>query len=271
MSHAENSNTALSKVSNELQGFARHNLRDQNSASLMDRIDNKYLMPVSILGHCLQELHQDYSILAIDDRCFFTYENTYFDDDSLSSFNQHHNGKLARYKTRHRRYLETNTEFFEIKFKNNKRRTIKERVQLTNLETAIVDSNSFALSLLAHTLEHKKQVPALSPQLHVNYHRVTLLNRNAPERLTLDFDLRFCKPGETDIKTLPSVVIAEHKYFGKQTKSSFVNFTKSERIRTAEFSKYCIGNCLTRGDSVKGNRFKPHIRHLKKIMEANIS
>ena len=49
----------------------------------------------------------------------------------MTLYHDHHNGKLNRYKVRRRRYIDTDTEFLEVKLKNNKKRTIKSRIKLS--------------------------------------------------------------------------------------------------------------------------------------------
>ena len=135
------------EINDAVHRFTSHNLQQQDDASLMDRVDTKYLLPVPLMLDGFSRLDQDYTVLEIDSQRLFTYQNTYFDSENLNYYLLHHNGKLNRHKVRYRRYLETDTEFFEIKFKTNKSRTIKQRELLTVMESAVSISRNFAESI----------------------------------------------------------------------------------------------------------------------------
>ncbi|MEM8501042.1 MAG: polyphosphate polymerase domain-containing protein [Pseudomonadota bacterium] len=223
----------------------------------MDRVDSKYLLSIDALLKGLSQLNQDYTALEIDSNRVFTYQNTYFDSNNMNYYLQHHNGKLNRHKVRYRRYKETNTEFFEVKFKTNKRRTMKERTQLNASTSAESASQNFVRSLLPDS-----EVAKLAPVLHVNYRRITLNHKRARERLTVDFDLRFSRVGSSHQTRLPDLAIAENKHYGKPEKTAFQTFVKSNAFRDSSFSKYCIGCCLTAEEPLKMNRFGPILRRV---------
>ena len=73
-------------------------------------------------------LARQYEVLEIDNKRFFKYQNLYFDTDDFFFYHQHHNRNLSRYKVRFRRYVDTNQCYFEVKHKNNKRKTLKSRL-----------------------------------------------------------------------------------------------------------------------------------------------
>ena len=60
---------------------------------------------------------KDTIILEIEGHRIFTYDNNYFDTKDLQFYFNHHNGYVHRIKVRSRKYVETNTSFFEIKRK----------------------------------------------------------------------------------------------------------------------------------------------------------
>ncbi|MFK7731872.1 MAG: polyphosphate polymerase domain-containing protein [Pseudomonadales bacterium] len=249
------SDTDYSGIHKAANAYESHSLNAVTDNSLMDRVDSKYLLTIDTLINGLSDLNQDYTALEIDSNRVFTYQNTYFDSDNLNYYLQHHNGKLNRHKVRYRRYKETNSEFFEIKFKTNKRRTVKERTQLPETIEAESVGQKFALSLLPDS-----EVSKLSPVLHVNYQRITLTHKQARERLTFDFDLRFSRVGSAEQTQIPDLAIAEHKRYGKPEKTAFQSFVKRHAARNSSFSKYCIGCCLTAKQPLKMNRFRPILR-----------
>jgi hypothetical protein len=161
-------------------------------------------------------------------------------------YRRHHNGKLSRHKCRFRRYHETDLSYLEIKLKTNKLRTIKNRIPW-HAEGPV------------QTLQNEEPI---EPSLYVNYRRVTLWNHDTRERLTLDYDVYYRRPGQEKTVRLADVFIAELKREGKVYGSRFVRAAKAYGFTPQSFSKYCIGVCLTDSGELKKNRFKPMLRRL---------
>lgn len=226
--------------------FDSHSLSEQLEVNLADRTDSKYLLPIGVLPRFLQGLSQEYSVLESVGHRIFTYENTYFDTPQWDLYLHHHNGRLSRHKCRFRRYHETDMSYLEIKLKNNKLRTIKTRIPWHAEEPL-------------HALPDEAPV---EPSLYVNYRRVTLWNHAAGERLTLDYDIHYQRPGQQNIVRLADVFIAELKREGKVYGSHFVRRAKEYGFTPQSFSKYCVGVCLTDSGTLKKNKFKPMLRRL---------
>ena len=241
-----------------LKSLQSHDLLQQNSAALMNRVDTKYLLPKSYFKELLTTLAGEYTILTEQQTRIFGYETTYFDTAKKHFYLAHHNGKLNRHKVRFRRYVQSNTGFMEVKLKNNKGRTIKRRVpmdcQLPNPQKI----NGFVKDCIG-------EVMALEPSLFVNYQRITLLNKCRQERLTLDLDLSFQCANSGQIKSLEDVFIVELKREGKLQHSSFSLWANQRNIKPVKFSKYCMGMVLTHDKDLKQNRFKSTISQLTKI------
>lgn len=263
-------------ISNSVAGFVRHDLIQQNQVALMNRVDDKYLISVDDAAELLMHLQNDYSILSNHDQYLFTYETQYLDDDNLSYYQQHHNGQLSRKKVRLRHYVNTKNYYLEVKTKNNKRRTIKQRCAINNLpagqtlralsdiqlENILADHTATAIPLDAGT--------ALKPSLMVSYQRITLLNTTNKERLTLDLNVEFTSLLTGQHYELAQLVILELKRELKMQKSSFSAWIKQRHIRPINFSKYCMGSVLTHRERIKINRFKPVLRHLNNFCTHSI-
>lgn len=245
----------LSEALGELKS---HELSAQDSASLMDRVDNKFLSTYEDALGLLNRLASNYSILEMADKRLFTYQNTYFDSPSFDYYLQHHNGRLNRHKIRYRRYAETDTEYLEVKFKTNKRRTIKERIQLDSSRDVLCDqSRDFVQQRLpSHETER------LGPSLHINYQRATLMSEDGEERITFDFDIRFASNDPSKQQRLQNLVIIENKRAGHVTHTEFLRMAREMHLKKSSFSKYCIGCCLTEPGRLKMNLFKPLLRTL---------
>ncbi|MBK7667231.1 MAG: VTC domain-containing protein [Sphingobacteriaceae bacterium] len=119
----------MKSVADILNSFESITLAEMDKAKLMDRTDTKFTFSEENLKKVLTEVKSDYKILEIENCRMSTYQTLYYDTSDLSLYLKHHNGKLNRYKIRHRTYVESKLGFLEVKFKNNKGRTIKVRIK----------------------------------------------------------------------------------------------------------------------------------------------
>ncbi len=251
--------TALGTIEQHLSTFKSIGLKELDQVALLDRMDTKYVFTVEQLPDFLDQLKDKYFILEINDSRMFQYESLYFDTDSFALYNQHLCGQMNRYKVRFRKYVESDLSFFEIKFKNNKGRTVKSRVRQYGDNTIQGD----ALQLL----NEKSSLSStdLKAIMWVNYIRVTLVSIDFKERLTLDLDLTF--KNNTTEKNISDLVIAEVKQ-SKAGRSEFIRVMKRAHIRTGAISKYCYG-VMSLFNTVKINNFKEQLIHLNKILHAS--
>ncbi|MFM7901731.1 MAG: VTC domain-containing protein, partial [Bacteroidota bacterium] len=114
---------------NTLAQFEGLSLADLDRVSLQNRMDTKFVFNDYLLPDVLEKLRlAGYKTLSIDGVRAFRYSSVYFDTDDFSLYGRHAAGKMNRYKVRRRSYVDTGGTFFEIKFKNNRGRTIKSRV-----------------------------------------------------------------------------------------------------------------------------------------------
>ena len=213
------------------------------------------------LANFLPKLYEEYSVLSIDNIEVFSYESLYFDTPNFDLYKFHHRGKLNRFKFRIRKYVESNLMFFEVKFKNNKGRTKKSRfVKVENEFNLTNQTNEF---LQSHSsFENAK----LEEKIWINYRRITLVNKNIAERVTLDLNLTFIN-GDKNI-TLNNIIVAEVKQ-EKSSSSSFVNLMHRHHIREGAISKYCLGICHIYKHLIFNN-FKPFLLRIKKFKENKI-
>ena len=255
-----NINEPLSDI---LSSFEPITLAEMDSVKLMDRTDTKYVFRSEQLPTILQSVLPDYRILEINGIRASRYETLYFDTQDFQLYLQHHRGKPSRYKIRSRKYVESDLNFFEIKFKNNKGRTIKDRIKLPSIDYSITGKSEQFLS-------EKTNFSAniLVPKLWSNCSRITLVNRFSQERLTLDINLHFKDAVNNNEKHLSNIVIAEVKQ-AKFYASSFIKLMKQLTIREGSISKYCFG-VVYLFDYVKKNSFKPKLLTINKINHATL-
>jgi hypothetical protein len=201
-------------------------------------------------------IQNQYRVLEINGTRLCRYETLYFDTSDYRLYLQHHNGKMNRYKVRIRRYVDADTRFFEIKLKNNKGRTIKNRIKRS--ENSSEELNGKTREWL------NAKIPGLAdrlrPVLWVLYSRITLINKNSPERLTIDIGLHYKNKEKT--KSYPELVIAEVKQ-SKSAVSPFIQIMHQHHIQKKGISKYCFGIICT-NNTVKINNFKEKIAYINK-------
>lgn len=246
--------TALQEV---LQKLSPISLNEMDSIKLMERVDTKYVFKIELLRELLQDLADKYRVLEISGNRLTTYESLYFDCKAFDLYYRHHQGKMNRYKVRFRKYVESDLSFFEVKYKNNKDRTIKKRVKQKDislqLQSDAIDFLHKHTSLSTENLEAK---------MFVYYKRITLVNNDLTERVTIDLDLNYA---DLNLRTskFENLVIVEIKQ-DKASKSDMAALLKHKHIREGSISKYCLG-VATLFDNMRVNNFKERINQFKKL------
>jgi hypothetical protein len=97
--------------------------------------------------------------------------------------------------------------------------------------------------------------------LTVHFTRMTFVNFDQTERLTIDTGLTFQQEGH--MQALPHVVIAEIKQ-NRLNASAFRKITEANHIHPYRVSKYCLGRAML-DHHLKQNNFKEKIHHINKI------
>lgn len=251
----------MEEISKILEKFEPITLKEMDSVKLMNRSDTKFIFRTEMLAVFLEQLTEEFFVLDVNGVRQNKYETLYYDTVDFKFFNDHQRGKANRNKVRHRLYVDSGLHFFEIKNKNNKGRTIKERIKLKQIEYKIEGKSEDFLLEKTH-ISGKE----LEPKLWGNYTRITLVNKHLPERLTIDTNL-FFKFGDKEV-SLPEIVIAELKQ-DKSSKSFFAQLMNKYRIKRASISKYCYG-VIFLYEHIKLNNFKPNLIILNKIRYGKI-
>jgi hypothetical protein len=243
-----------------IENFAPISLSRMDSVKLMRRIDYKFIISIDQLPALLKKALIDYYILDVDGVREQLYETTYFDTYDYQMYNLHHNGKLNRCKIRVRKYVSSGMEFLEVKRKNNKGETIKNRI--------VKPEENEQLDFEGSTGFIQKYTPyddqLLWPKLGNRFIRLTMVNKDMSERITIDYQLKF-----TDLKyhkqiSNNNLCIIEIKRDYNSKKSSFLTTLNEMKIYPGGFSKYCIGLAMLNPE-VKKNLFKQKIRELAKL------
>ncbi len=255
----------MDHIASYLAGFRTIDLENLNQIKLMKRYDQKFTFHKDQLPMVFDYLSRNHQVLELGDHRVFTYDNLYFDTHDRLFYRQHHDRRVNRYKLRCRKYLETGQCFFEIKFKNNKKKTIKTRLLLgdANISDELSEeSKTFARnagSMLGGTI-----VDTVDPSLWIRFNRITFANLASQERLTFDMNLTYTDMRSNSQK-IDNLIIAELKSEGASMNSPFSQYLKDIKIFPSKFSKYCMGLAIMEED-IKQNRFKKKILKLKNLM-----
>ncbi len=231
-------------------------LAEMDAHALMNRVDTKYVLGAEHLRELLESVERAYRVLSVETVRLFAYRTLYFDTRDHECYLQHHNGKLNRRKFRIRQYQSSGACFLEVKTKNNKGRTVKQRIPIDRFEESLSLSSQTFIESVTGTL------PELTPQLWSSFSRITLVNRHQPERVTLDLDLDFSAGNAR--RGLPDIIIAEVKQERDDRHSPMREHLRQQRVRPMRVSKYCLGTVLLK-PHLKCNLFKSKLRAIRKI------
>ena len=232
-------------------------LAQLDSVALLNRIDNKYVLNKQQLQFITPVIQQHYKVLQIGNDKIFTYENNYFDTEDLQFYYDHHNGYSNRMKVRSRKYIETDTSFFEIKKKVNIDRTSKIREKVDQLISSIDENKKEAIQQLS-----RKPIADLSVMLNNKFNRITFVNTNQTERMTLDFNIHFSD--ESGEKKFSDFYVLEIKQSKSNGRSIVTEALKRNNIREQSFSKYVFG-VIALKDNIRMNNFLPLIKKINKL------
>ena len=253
-------------VQTALRSFLPISLEDTNkSASMLKRIDNKYVVDKAKLRSILDQLRADFRVLNIDGRSVFSYESCYF-DDRQRCFHEHVQGRRQRFKVRTRRYVESDKAFFEVKLKGKRGQTDKSREVCGDYYSFVIDDDQQHMLRKLYEQRYGKRFSyRLAPALHVSYRRFTLVSRSGRERITVDFNLGFETPTGRQAFIGDDFIIIETKTADGRGKSD--RALKCQHVRSVNgCSKYCLGMVLT-GEVERFNKFRSIARRALSCMQ----
>lgn len=235
-------------------------LEEMEDVRLMNRVDTKFLTTLPVLKRLLFDTKEDFLIQEINNKRNSHYYTCYFDTLDVRMYCDHERGKKTRKKVRIRQYLDSDGfPFLEIKKKNNKGRTRKKRISMD----CGGDIETYGDFLYKQTGLFSEE---LSPKIENNFKRITLVNKEKTERITIDTSIEFHNFVSGRDLELPDLVIIEWKRDGRASNSNLKPILRELRIKESGFSKYVIGMALT-DSSLPQNRLKPRIRLLEKILK----
>ena len=234
-----------------LDRMAPIGLEDMKAVRLMNRVDQKYMAPADLLEELLARVADGYYVQHIEGNPLAPYRTLYFDTDDLAMYTMHHNKKLNRQKLRVRTYRSTDTTFFEIKNKDNKKKTRKVRipvdVQLFDRVLEVPEVSQFV----------DRNTPYPIASLHP-----CLENRF--ERITIDRGITFHNRATGRDADISRLLVIEVKHEVGAPMSDIERALHELHVLPRRMSKYCIGTALT-DPTAKYNRFKPKLLYIEKL------
>ena len=251
-------NPQLTKALNKLTPIS---LKEMDRVKLQNRTDTKFIFNANDLSTILTEIAPHYSILEIKGKRTNSYQTLYYDTKDFLSYIQHHNGKANRIKVRFRKYIESELVYLEVKYKNNKSRTIKARTKIKKIEEGLSDFSKQFVETNSYSFFNGQEIV---PTLWNSFTRLTLVHKTANERLTIDLDLGFKSFSDHREENLPHLIIAEVKQEKASSNSDFIKAIRKHYIRQSSMSKYCVGTALLH-KNIKQNNFKERILKINKL------
>ncbi|HKL02518.1 MAG TPA: VTC domain-containing protein [Cryomorphaceae bacterium] len=247
----------FSAVKQALRVFSRTEIESLPSDVLMERIDRKFLTSRQHISELLSGLESNYNAIEAAGSVVAPYETLYFDTKNLAFFTMHHSGYGHRIKVRYRHYPRTNTTFLEVKRKNNKGFTGKDRIETDGVKNVLSQNEKQFLrgQLKDYTPDD------LKAGVRISYTRLGFISKDGGERFSVDFDMKATLGG--DEVSFGKLAIFEVKQERVCT-TPVIAHLRNHRIREESVSKYCAALSLLNSD-LKSNLFKSAIRRIQKI------
>ena len=256
----------MSVIENFFNSYMHIGLQELEDVSLMDRSEEKYIIPIAWCGDISNKLCTDYNILEIANERQFRYDNLYFDTPENICLEDHIRGRKNRFKVRIRSYSNSNISFVEVKSRNVYGRSQKRRIQRTSEQwdsPFTTKEQEFLSNCVPFAAE-------LKPVLYSSYSRYTIANIAKGERITFDTNLEYkTLTGET-FKPLDGLAVVELKQ-GETDRRSPLNRIFRERTdrrsplgRTIRISKYILGRLHTN----KNLSARAYLESLKELTRA---
>jgi hypothetical protein len=232
--------------------YQKCNLDDARKVWFSRRVDLKYVIDCEKLNDVFNALEDEYYVVEHNNICALPYHTLYYDNERNSSYLNHHNKHLPRYKIRKRSYEASGDVFLELKTKTNKNNTVKQRMPLEKFEAGLSEMEFGFLKENIHQAAGK-----LSPVIEIWFDRITLVRKDYKERCTIDTNYRV--KNDLGEKRLEDIAIVEVKHEMFDHNSFMKKVLKGIGAYPQGFSKYCMGRALL-DKNLKRNNFKMKLR-----------
>ncbi|MBL7964546.1 MAG: polyphosphate polymerase domain-containing protein [Flavobacteriales bacterium] len=243
-----------------LDTFQPISLEEMDAVALQQRVDTKFVFADHQLPGLLEELLPHYRLLHAGGARGTEYRSLYLDTADLRGFREHHNGRVLRHKVRYREYVGSDLFFLEVKRKTGRGDTDKRRLRVESIPNDIpADHHTFIKKMTGWT-------DPVRPTLWNRFTRLTFVDHDRTERLTVDMSIRFTTINGSE-KALEGICVAELKRQRGPGASHFAQAVRERGIRPGGMSKYCVGLLLVDA-APKYNAFKPLLMQLVQLHRA---
>ena len=241
-----------------LDKFNSVSLEEMQNVKLMHRMDQKFVFHVNDLYYLLNKIYKSYNVLEVEGQKVQKYKSLYFDTEDKLFFLQHHNTRVNRNKVRFREYVGSGLVFLEVKLKNNKGKTIKNRIKVNSISNTLnQDHQDYVNQIIGENMD-------LMPQQWIVFNRITLVDKAYTERLTIDLNVEFSNKKKSG--NFRNIVVAEIKTERSNVSSFFKSVAKEKYIKPVRLSKYCM-TAINLDPTIKHNRFKEKLLLINKLKE----
>ncbi len=244
-----------------LQRMESISLEEMSAVKLMNRVDSKFPTNMETLLRMAPLWGESFYVQENVGKRIASYRSLYFDTPDAVTYTMHHDRRLRRQKIRQRIYVESEIAFLEIKNKKNTGRTKKKRIPIPMEHWGDIYSAPESANFVREKVWVTDQ--PLLPRLENSFRRITLVNKEKTERITIDFGITFHNHLNGCNADVSDLVIVEVKQDGSLP-SRFKDILRTVRVKKKGLSKYCLGMLLT-DTSIKYNRFKPKVRYINKL------
>jgi len=225
-------------------------------ASLMTRVDRKYILAPDELPRLVDALAAEARVLETAGARDFDYRSVYFDTPRMDAYLGAAHRRRHRFKVRIRHYTDSGHHFVEVKHPGHRGATVKERIPYSGADHELdAEARAFVDHVLARTGVARSGT-RLVPSLTTRYRRTTLYIPSTGGRVTLDTDLTWGLPDGTT-RHVPDRVIVETK--SDRAASPVDRLLRSSGHRPHPVSKYCTGLALLRPE-LPSNRWNAVLR-----------
>ena len=247
-------------------------------ASLLTRIDRKYVLPRSDLDAVLADLDPGVRVLDINGVRSSAYESVYFDTPELTSYLMAAHPRRRRFKIRTRTYVDTAQSYLEVKTRGGRGVTVKDRLpyELDARSTLTTEGRRYTDTVLDEADITGAEGQDLLPTLTTRYLRTTLFLPESSSRATIDTGLSWATmpdrnvpgrnrpdrtPGRAAAAGLrldrPHLTIVETKSGSRASAVDRILWAHGHRPAT--MSKYGTGMAALRSD-LPANKWAPVLR-----------
>jgi hypothetical protein len=235
----------MQSLESALNAKAVIGLDAMDSVALMDRFDEKFLIPSNWLEDVVRRL-TSFSLLRIQSENTTIYNNRYFDTPTNQCFEDHVRGKSKRFKVRIRHYANTGVSFLEVKVRGVHGKTVKHRTVRNAQQNWNADLTENECRFIR---EYVGDALDLQPVLESRFQRFTLADLESGERITVDSQLQFrsLEHPEEWLEPLSALSIVERKQKHINHQGPLLQAFRSQKQRRAplgrslRMSKFILG------------------------------